>query len=495
MARLLDKAKFAAALIALSTLASTAVSQGIIWSNNYGGQYNDKGNSCRQTSDGGTVIVGSSYISDATDHDIYLLKIDSAGNQIYSRTFGTTSTEYGYDIVETSDGGLVLVGCSNSFGTGDKDIYLIKTDSDGYLLWSKNIGGTGDDDGYSIRQTSDNGFIICGTTNSSGAGYTDLYLVKTDANGNVLWSKTYGGSGGEAGAAVRQTADGGFIMIGSTGSFGIGYSSIYVVRTDHNGDSLWATTYGGNRADFGSSVEVTSDGGFVFVDATASYGSGYSDVYLIKTDPWGNQEWHQTYGGTGDDRGFSVSETGDGGFAVAGITQSYGAGTNAYLVRTNPIGEMVWDNYYGGVGADYSRAVIQPQQTDFLLAGYSYSYSSGGADVYVVKVQGDVATDVHDRISEIIPDGYELAQNYPNPFNISTTIQYSIPRRSDVSLTIFNVLGQQVHQWTFDGLPAGTYALDWDGRNQSGGVVASGVYFYRILTADRHLSKKMVLLK
>jgi len=493
MTRLLETASIVVLLIAFS--ASTALPQDIIWSNNFGGQYNEKGYACQQTTDGGLAIVGSTYQSDLTDHDIYLLKLDSLGNRVYSQTFGGSSTDYGYDIRETSDGGLVLVGSTKSYGSGGRDIYLIKTDANGNHLWSKYIGGTGDDEGRSVRTTNDGGLIICGSTTSSGAGYNDLYLVKTDANGNTLFSRTYGGIGGDAGAAVRQTPDSGFVMIGSTGSFGTGYSSIYVVRTDSNGDSLWATTYGGTRADFGSSLEVTADGGFAFVGSTSSFGLGYSDLYLIRTDPSGNVEWQQTYGGTSDDRGYSVNETGDGGFIVAGTTESFGLGINAYLVRTNPIGVQQWDNYYGGVGSDYCQAVLQDAQLDFYLVGYSYSYSSGGSDVYVVKVQGDVQTDVQDRVSEEIPDGFELAQNYPNPFNISTTIQYSIPTRNDVSLTIFNMLGQRVRQWRFDALPAGTYALEWNGHNEAGSVVSTGVYFYRVVSGTHSLNRKMVLLK
>ncbi|MBN1212727.1 MAG: hypothetical protein JXA92_09135, partial [candidate division Zixibacteria bacterium] len=177
--------------------------QDLLWSKNYGGSYNEGGNSCLQTADGGYVALGSTYSYGTGDHDIYLLKLDSLGDTLWTRTFGGSGTDYGYDIQSTVDGGFVIVGKTRSYGAGMMDVYLIKTNSLGLAQWTKTFGGTQNDDGISVRQTADSGYIICGTTNSFGAGYADVYLIKTNASGDTLWTRAYGGTGGDLGYAVR----------------------------------------------------------------------------------------------------------------------------------------------------------------------------------------------------------------------------------------------------------------------------------------------------
>ncbi|NOY88814.1 MAG: T9SS type A sorting domain-containing protein [FCB group bacterium] len=475
--------------------ATPLCAQKVLWSANYGGRYNEQANGCQATDDNGIILLGSTFSYGNGGYDIYMIKLDSLGDTLWSKTFGGDSTEYGYALQQTDDSGFIIVGCTNSFGYGKKDIYLLKTDALGNALWEKTIGGTEDDIGYSIRETVDHGFIICGVTKSYGAGYNDVYLVKTDSAGNMLWSKTYGGSGGEIGSAVQQTPDSGFILIGTTGSFGIGYSSMYVIRTDKNGDSLWTTTYGGNRSDLGYCVENTRDGGFIFAGATVPDGAGYYDAYLVKTDPSGNIEWEQTYGGNKEERAYSVLEEPNGNFIFTGKTDSYNSFTNIYLVETDPIGNIVWSKYYGGSKTDEGHTIVEDNQQNYLLAGYSYSYSSGGSDVYLMKIKGSQTTDVNEPIDPSIPSGFKLSQNYPNPFNMSTTIEYTLPTKSRVTITIYNILGQIVKEWSTNSLPAGSYRYTWEGKNERGYEVSSGVYLYRLQAGIFTRVKKMVLLK
>jgi hypothetical protein len=200
--------------------------------------------------------------------------------------------------------------------------------------WTKTFGGSDEDRAYSVQQTSDGGYIIAGYTDSYGAGYNDVWLVKADSSGNMAWNKTFGGSGYDAGQSVQQTSDGGCIVAGYTYSYGAGYNDVWLIKTDSSGNMAWNKTFGGSDYDIGYSVQQTSDGGYVVAGETYSYGAGSADVWLIKTDSSGNMAWNKTFGGSDYDIGYSVQQTLDGGCIVAGYTGSYGAGyDDVWLIK------------------------------------------------------------------------------------------------------------------------------------------------------------------
>jgi hypothetical protein len=233
-----------------------------------------------------------------------------------------------------------LAGYTGSFGAGG-DILLIKTDASGNLQWATTYGGTNDDWAYSLQQTSDGGYIVAGRTYSFGAGLDDIILIKTDANGNVQWAKTYGGTDIDYAFSVQQTSDDGYILAGYTRSFGAGLDDIILIKTDANGNLQWATTYGGTNDDWASSVQQTSDDGYIVAGYTRSFGAGFYDAFLVKTDANGNIIWAKTYGGTDYDDASSVQQTLDGGYIVAGYTASFGAGSrDIFLIKTDEDGNM-----------------------------------------------------------------------------------------------------------------------------------------------------------
>jgi hypothetical protein len=208
---------------------------------------------------------------------------------LWTKTFGGINDDRGNSVQQTTDGGYIVTGYTGSFGAGSTDVYLIKTDVTGDTTWTKTFGGTSGEQGNSVQQSADGGYIIAGTTNSFGVDSIDVYLIRTDATGNSIWTKTFGGTGKEIVYSVRQTTDGGYIIGGITTSFGAGSFDVYLVKTDATGDTSWTRTFGGTSYDGGYSVQQTTDGGYIIGASSVSFGIGGSyDVYLIKTDANGN---------------------------------------------------------------------------------------------------------------------------------------------------------------------------------------------------------------
>jgi hypothetical protein len=263
-------------------------------------------------------------------------------NPGFEETYGGADKDWGQSVVETSDGGYAIAGWTSSYGAGGADVWLVKTDAVGTAQWSQTYGETGDDFRYSVVETVDGGYAIAGYTFSYGTGDYDFWLVKTDAAGTTQWNQTYGGPGWDWGQSVVETIDGGYAIAGTTNSYGVG-GDFWLVKTDSAGTAQWNQTYGGTNYEEVHSLVQTSDGGYAIAGTTNSYGAGDEDIWLVKTDASGTTLWTQTYGGTGDDYGYSVVETSDGGYAVAGVTWSYGAGMDdVWLVKTDLESGLAW---------------------------------------------------------------------------------------------------------------------------------------------------------
>jgi hypothetical protein len=371
-------------LVGLGVGKSVAQAPSWEWVKTFGGSGNDEGYSVQQTSDGGFILVGTTASFGAGGFDVWLIKTDADGNKLWDRTFGGRGSDYGYSVQQTRDGGFIIVGYTTSFGAGEGDVWLIKTDASGNIEWDRTFGGSEDDWGYSVQQTRDGGFILVGTTASFGAEWPDVWLIKTDADGNKLWEKTFGGSGLDWGSSVQQTRDGGFILVGTTTSFGAG--DVWLIKTDANGNKQWEKTFGGSNVDSGWSVQQTSDGGFIIVGNTASFGARWGDVWLIKTDADGNKLWDRTFGGSDWDWGFSVQQTSDGGFILVGETTSFGAGeADVWLIKTDADGNKLWDRTFGGSDWDWGFSVQQTSDGGFIIVGATRSFGAGDYDVLLIK--------------------------------------------------------------------------------------------------------------
>ncbi|MFC1512207.1 hypothetical protein ACFL5H_03320 [Candidatus Latescibacterota bacterium] len=354
------------------------------WDKTFGGFEPDWASSVQQTFDGGYILAGYTKSFGAGSSDFWLIKTDSNGNMEWDKTFGGSELDWASSVQQTSDGGYILTGSTQSFGSGASDIWLIKTDQNGYLVWDETFGGPGYDFASSVQQTSDDGYIIAGWTYSYGAGYNDscdFWLIKTDSNGSHEWNKTIGGSKIDFASSVQQTFDGGYILAGSAQSFGAGSSDCWLVKTDPNGDKEWDKTFGGAEPDEASSVQQTFDGGYILAGYTKSFGAGYNDFWLIKTDPNGNKEWDKTFGRAGEEQAYSVQQTSDGGYIVAGWTYSIGAGFNDFwLIKTDQNGNKEWDNTFGGIRYDFASSVQQTSDGGYIIAGGTQSFGAGSSD-------------------------------------------------------------------------------------------------------------------
>ncbi len=372
-----------------------------VWSKTYGGTADDSGACVQQTSDGGYIIVGTSKSFGVGFKEVYLVKTNSGGKLQWYQTFGGPSGDRsGACVQQTSDGGYIIVGTKKFFGIGSEDVYLVKTNSEGKLQWNKTYGGESFDEGLWIEHTSDGGYIITGYAKSYGNGTSDVWLIKTDENGNHQWNKTYGGHWffDYIGYCVEQTSDGGYIITGQKGpqpSLGL---DVWLLKTDESGNQQWNKTYGYEGwPDCGYYVRQTNDGGYIITGSYLNYvvANLGSDLYLIKTDENGNKEWDRKYGSTReDDYGRCVEQTSDGGYIITGYTETFGHFSgDVWLIKTNSTGGLEWNKTYGGESFDAGRCVVQTVDGGYIIVGTTKSFGAGNDDVWLIKDSGEPPSD------------------------------------------------------------------------------------------------------
>jgi hypothetical protein len=346
------------------------------WNKTYGGADWEYGAFVQQTSDGGYIVVGRTELYRFPE-DLWLLKTDSQGNKEWDKAFNLGTYEYGYSVQQTRDGGYILVGDIFSWGfpVASIAVWLIKTDSYGHKQWDRIFSGSDDCAGMCVRQTTDGGFIIAGSTVCYGAGIRDIWLIKTDTNGYEEWNKTFGGVYWEEGVYVQQTSDGGFIISGSVAQDDSGVYDIWLVKTDTDGNLQWDKTFGGSEYEEAHSVQQTRDGGYIIGGYTRSFGAGYYDFWLIKTDADGNELWNRTFGGTVYDEGWIVQQTTDNGYIICGHTCSYGAGEDdIWLIKTDEQG-------YCDDGNTRPNKPDPPEGKTKILPGFKYTYTASTIDI------------------------------------------------------------------------------------------------------------------
>jgi hypothetical protein len=427
------------------------------WTQTIGGPNIEGGTSVIQTSNGDFVVIGVTDSYGSGKYDIYMVRTDSSGDTIWWRAFGGTEDEEGYSIQETSDGGFIIAGSTRSFGAGNYDIYLLKTNSSGNVQWSKVYGGSYAENGNSVIQTTDGGYIVAGRTVSFGAGNSDVYLVKTDSGGNIMWTKTFGGTATDEAQSIQQTNDGGYIIAGSTSSSGAGSYDVYLIKTDSGGNSLWTRTFGGSNYDTGNSVEQTSDGGYI-ITGRYQAASMESRLYLIKTDSYGDAMWSKTIEYNDYASGDAVHETTDGGFIITGLTMGSTTSHDVLLVKTDVSGDTLWTATYGGTGSEWGHSVQQTADEGYIVTGMTNSFGADSIDVYLIKLETDTGIEEAHGGNPLLL----LETDGPNPFSSSLTISYSIPEQSSVELAVFDLSGRLVEELVNDQQSVGTHSVIWN---------------------------------
>jgi len=433
----------------------------------FGSYSQDGGLAVVQTDDTGYVFTG--YWGISSYSNMFLIKTNSSGDLLWSHLYegepGPPLLTYGVSLAKSKDNGFIVYGNDNA------NLYLVKTDENGDTIWTKSYGTYYGFSATCIRQCEDDGFILVAESDSIANSIGHIYVLKTDENGDSIWSNTYGFGGyrDEYSYSIVETDDGGFALLGySSSAIYPATRDIYLYRTNSVGDTIWTKKYGGSNEDIGYCIQKTQDDGFIIMGSTMSFGNGGYEAYLIKTDSNGNVIWEKTYGGLDNEWGNYVCKTSDGGYILVGSTQSFSSGGyDVYLIKTDLNGNQQWSKTFGGVVDDIGYSVQQTFDGGYIIVGIR------GDDIYLIKtdVNGNATGTNEIDLSAIISE----VKISPNPFSSWTTLQMKNDLKN-ATLTIFNFNGQTVkeldningHIITLyrDNLPGGLYFIRLTQENE-----------------------------
>ncbi|MCC6690141.1 MAG: T9SS type A sorting domain-containing protein [Bacteroidia bacterium] len=462
----------------------------------------DNGYCARQTFDRGYVAVGTTANSSFGNTDIYVVKTDSMGIVIWTKNFGTTSIEAARYVEQTADSSLIIVGYTNNVVGNGYDIYLLKIDRNGNKLWDKTYGGSDWDFAYSVHQTSDGGYIVAGGTYSYGKGNEDFYLIKTDLNGDTLWTKTYGGTDDDEAHSVRITSDGGYLLAGETKSFSDSNGDAYIIKTNSTGDTLWTKTYGGSKEDLANDIIESTNGNYIFCGRTYSYSNTEANFYLMRLQNNGVKIWEQT-GYIKDsiyDSLEGIVELKNGNIASIGISYSWGGGQDdGFLLITDALGNYIDGPTYGTGGRDQCYSIAITNDKGFIICGSTDSTQIGFNQPNLFLVKTDSTGHIPGlkywfSVTEKNNTAISEVTIYPNPLHSTAHLSFSSAESltpSDIKITLTDIIGREhlinyslasIHEKRFDLLIS----------NEN---LNAGVYFVTIYLKQSHAAVSKIIIQ
>ncbi len=359
----------------------------VVWEKTYGGDDGDVANGIVALENGDSALVGTCKSFGAQGTDICVARMDGKGEIVWRILLGGAKDDDGKAITRSADGSLIILGTSKSFAKNyDRDIYVAKISLEGKLIWEQSLGGKRDEFAGGIAETDDGGLLVVGDSNSFGNGYKDVYIAKLDKNGKMILSHVIGGEKEDSIQALARATDGTMILVGYREPERAGDTDFFVMKIDQNGKKIWAKTYGEDQADRLNSVIATADGGIVATGSTRSYKSAQTDMSVMKLDTDGNIVWHKIYGFKYYEYGNAVASTPDGGVMIAGGTSTLGKGDHSvYMIALDKSGELVWSHVYGDRGKDRMNAIERMDDGSMIAVGGSDSYSRA-TKFYMLKI-------------------------------------------------------------------------------------------------------------
>ncbi|HHT9158215.1 MAG TPA: hypothetical protein ACFYEA_11530 [Candidatus Tripitaka californicus] len=379
----------------LLLLADPAFSETMGWAATYGGEDWDVAESVQQTREGGYIVAGSTKSFGAGKDDVWVLKLRPDGTIDWQKAYGGEKDEVIYSIQQTVDGGYVLAGWTESFGAGDSNVWVLKLRADGTVEWQKTYGEAKEEGASCIQQTSDGGYIVVGGTRSFGDnGRGQAWVLKLRVDGSVEWQKTYGGASSDWARSIQQTNDGGYVVAGTTASFGVflGLSKFWVLKLRADGTVEGQRAYGGESGESARSIQQTSDGGYIVTGGTNSFGVGGSNIWVLKLSPDGMVEWQESYGTGNSSEAYSIQQTSDGGYIVGGWMEEESTLVDLrfWVLKLGVDGIVEWQKTYKK-GSNWLNQLYSIQQTrdgGYIVAGETKS-SGGASDFWVLKLRPD----------------------------------------------------------------------------------------------------------
>lgn len=373
-----------------------------VWSALYGGDGAEEMEGVLATSDGGYVVVGATSSWGQAETDAWIVKVDTAGGVLWQKTYGGSGDEILIDVKETSDGGIVAAGWTDSFGAGSADLWVMKLTAQGDMVWQNTYGGSATEQAWSVDPTSDGGYVVAGGTTSFGAGGADVWILKLDGGGSVIWQKAFGGAQDEAGggeygeyvARVFEDGDGDYVAAAETFSFGSGQNDIWVLKLDPDGSLLWQKAYGGAYDESLWMIAETADGKYLVPGVSVTFSPDETgDVWALQLASDGTVEWQNVYALSSYwFEALSVTATADGGSLLGTYYEEGDSDWDFALLRLGSGGESLWQRKYE-YGWDWPNALTELDDGRFVVAGVAWPADQGREeDLWLMKTASDGTT-------------------------------------------------------------------------------------------------------